>query len=347
MDNESMTGLPPFARTKDKLAIVGFSINSRSLAPYDSPDHEIWIMNEEYNQPWVKRFDRLFQLHPKYDYMRRTNTNDANHALWLTNKSDTCYRCKGTLKTKDFETGKEITCPECKLGIYYPPEDRLKYPVYLQKDDPDVPGSFAYPLGDIMKDLFPFTDKPYFTSSPAFILAMGIWMGFRRIELYGLEMGTDTEYHYQRANFEYLIGLARGRGVEVVLINSQICSGQLYGYDNMKIGFRQDLEIRSEFLEIRIKETEKQRYIASGRAALAREIKEKGNWTDEEIEGLVKKETEEADKRLAETNFKKGAATELDQMTKVFDAYFRAENINEQLSQGDMQRLLTTDYAIE
>jgi hypothetical protein len=53
-----------------------------------------------------------------------------------------------------------------------------------------------------------------------------------RLELYGVDMASGTEYAYQKAGTEYMIGLAIGRGMDVYIPpKSFILNAPLYGYD--------------------------------------------------------------------------------------------------------------------
>lgn len=57
----------------------------------------------------------------------------------------------------------------------------------------------------------------YMTSSIAWMLGLAIMEGFKKIGIYGVDMAQDTEWAGQRPCCEYLIGLARGRGIEVFI----------------------------------------------------------------------------------------------------------------------------------
>ena len=57
----------------------------------------------------------------------------------------------------------------------------------------------------------------YMTSSIAWMIGLAITEGFSTIGVYGVDMAQQTEYEEQRPCCEYLIGLARGRGIEVRL----------------------------------------------------------------------------------------------------------------------------------
>lgn len=113
-------------------------------------------------------------------------------------------------------------------------------PVYMQEVYPDVPMSRKYPLDDIVAKLLPgFTRPPnevwddhgmYATSSLAMALALGIYQGYKRIELWGIGLAMNTEYVYQRPGAMFWIGYALGHGIEVEL-KGQMFDAPLYGYN--------------------------------------------------------------------------------------------------------------------
>lgn len=101
-------------------------------------------------------------------------------------------------------------------------------PIWMQEVDPRVPDSVKYPLDEILA-LIPYR---YLRSSPAMALALGIYLGYDRIELYGSELQSNTEYSYQATNYAFWIGFAHGRGVDVQLrcwLNE--FNQEIYGYD--------------------------------------------------------------------------------------------------------------------
>lgn len=97
-------------------------------------------------------------------------------------------------------------------------EDRLREfnaPVYMQRTHEDIPNAVGYPFPYVIE-----LTGDYFNSSVAYMLGMAIWFGqgkppVTRIGIWGVDLHEDEEYAYQRPNAEYLIGLARGRGIEV------------------------------------------------------------------------------------------------------------------------------------
>jgi hypothetical protein len=87
--------------------------------------------------------------------------------------------------------------------------------------------------------------EKYFTSSVAYALALAIYKGYQKIEVYGVEMETNTEYGHQRVGVAYWIGFAEGQGIEVDF-HGDMLKAPLYGYDG-------DIRMPIEFLEERMK----------------------------------------------------------------------------------------------
>ena len=99
------------------------------------------------------------------------------------------------------------------LGKRYHDEDYLReldIPLYMQEAYPDIPNSMAYPLDDVIEQT-----GDYFNSSIAYMLGLAILEKVDRIGIWGVDMDGDSEFGYQRPNTEYLIGFARGRGIDV------------------------------------------------------------------------------------------------------------------------------------
>lgn len=82
--------------------------------------------------------------------------------------------------------------------------------LYLTAAHPELPDATVYPFDEVAK-----TTGAYWSSSMAFLMALAIHEGAKEIGLYGMAMEAHDEYGYQRPNMEYLIGLARGKGITV------------------------------------------------------------------------------------------------------------------------------------
>jgi hypothetical protein len=176
-----------------KLAIVGSHSATRADAPFGDPDFEIWVFNEAPQLSFCKRWDVVFQLHKPEVYTSPNNFVRKDHWDWLQKK----------------HTGKTI---------------------YMQDCDPRVPASRRYPMDEICAGV-PGAAFGWFTSSPSYALALALFLGYREIEIYGVELSSNTEYSYQLNNWVYWVGVALGMGVNLTLKSGEMhFSGRKYAY---------------------------------------------------------------------------------------------------------------------
>lgn len=100
----------------------------------------------------------------------------------------------------------------------------------------------------------------FFTSTPAWMMALAIHMGVKEIGLFGLDMSSRHEYLLQRPGMHHFIELAEQRyGVSVYApIESDILQpAPLYGY-NYSTPFGRKLRVRRLELEARIADVDRQ-----------------------------------------------------------------------------------------
>lgn len=96
----------------------------------------------------------------------------------------------------------------------------VEAPLYMQAAY--LENATPYPFEDVSR-----VTGAYWNSSIGYMLALAITEGVDRIGLWGVDMKGDDEYGYQRPNCEYLIGLARGKGIDVVIPEeSPLCKFQ-------------------------------------------------------------------------------------------------------------------------
>lgn len=98
-------------------------------------------------------------------------------------------------------------------------------PLYMQSSYKEVPNAKRYPFANVAK-----VTGEYWNSSIAYAMAMAIYEGADEIGIYGVDMAGDDEYGYQKPNMEYLVGLARGKGIKVTIPDaSPLCKFQPKG----------------------------------------------------------------------------------------------------------------------
>jgi hypothetical protein len=182
-------------REGKKIAIVGFAESSYKLAPYNDPSVEIWGLNELWK--YLPRWTRWFELHD----------------------SDTLG-----VTVRDLSEGEQ------KRHLAWLSSQPKEKPIYMQPQfcDGRFPGAVPYPLEAMCAEF-----GRYFTSTIGYMLALAISEKATWIGLYGVDLASDIEYPQQRPNTEYLIGLAKGKGitVEIPPTSALLKAGHLYGYE--------------------------------------------------------------------------------------------------------------------
>ena len=109
-------------------------------------------------------------------------------------------------------------------------------PIYMQRAYAEVLTSREYPLAQV-RGAFTVRDrdKPFFVSTECYVLAFALLQAPapRAIHLYGVDMTQDTEYELQRPSVEFLLGVAHGRGITVVVpsVSDLLKTAYLYGYE--------------------------------------------------------------------------------------------------------------------
>ena len=208
----------PMQVGREKVCIVGFCDSSRMLTPWHDPSFEVWGLNRGhiFHQPSQARIvpgtvaDRWFDMHGK-DIWSSQDRRPGKHQDFLAN---------------------------------------FPGPVYLHEKYPELPNALAYPLKEMAEEfganLFRRSVKtpdktvdtknaPYLSSSIAYEIALAIYEGFEEIHLYGVDLNTESEYAWQKPGVEYLLGVAVGRGIKVVLPdNCPLLKGTLYGRGHKK-----------------------------------------------------------------------------------------------------------------
>jgi hypothetical protein len=228
----------------DRVIIVGTNPNTRNLVDW-SKDADYWVFNEvaghaergkpipvrdgntgEITSPpyWCKKVTGSIQIHAPIFWRSLSNLNDPDHYKWL--------------------------------------QEHRGHPIWMQEHYEDVPESVRYPRPEIVEMFSNFhrdNGEPidYFTSSPADMVALAVYKGYKVIELYGIEMGSDTEYFRQQPGMNYWVGVAVGRGIEVILpAASQWLRDLPYGYTGEIMIMRSEIEMRMANQEIELKKLE-------------------------------------------------------------------------------------------
>ena len=221
VDFDTAVWLRKERKGKKTVALVGMSPTSCALAPYNEPSEkvEIWALNEMHALPWLKRWDRWFQIHESKSWHRpsvmKYGIDQIPHLDWLRTDHG--------------------------------------HPVYMQYWNDEVPNVVAYPLHEICDVLLKNIKRgkkyiKYFTSTFAYMMGVALLEGrnpykpeekpFERIEVYGFEMTASEEFTEQKGCAEFWLGMAAGLGIEIYLPpNCVLLWSALYGGNEQGAGW--------------------------------------------------------------------------------------------------------------
>lgn len=113
-------------------------------------------------------------------------------------------------------------------------------PIYTSVPHPDYPGTVAYPLQDVVRDLRTI----YFNSTAAYAVALAIHMKATRIMCFGMDFTYPDAHDAEkgRACVEFWLGVASARGIAVeaptVSTLLDACyppEARYYGYDMVNV----------------------------------------------------------------------------------------------------------------
>ena len=96
--------------------------------------------------------------------------------------------------------------------------------------------SKMYPFKKIVKKY----GTDYFSNTIAYMIALAIDQGYKKINIYGCDMMTREEYAWEKGGIEFWLGVAYGLGVKVTIADGssllQTITGKPYGvkYFNLK-----------------------------------------------------------------------------------------------------------------
>jgi hypothetical protein len=107
---------------------------------------------------------------------------------------------------------------------------KCNVPIYMQRVFDKVPASVRYPRERVMAE-----HPRYFTSHAAWMIALALSEGVTHLGFFGIHYSMDEEHRKQRAGCEYWMGVAHGKGVQLVVPEGAPLlrePGWLYGYES-------------------------------------------------------------------------------------------------------------------
>lgn len=115
-----------------------------------------------------------------------------------------------------------------------------RVPIVTSIPHPDYPGTVAFPLEEVINTLC----FNYFNNTAAYAIAYAIFIGVKRISLFGIDFTYPNSNHAEagRACCEYWLGIAMQKGIQVTvsgystLLDANVPADQKpYGYDSVDV----------------------------------------------------------------------------------------------------------------
>lgn len=236
---------------RKKVAIVGFCASSRDLTPWDDPEFEIWGLNRGYL--FMPKADRWFEMHGRNIYGSQQR-RPGKHVQWLNDFKGPVY-----MHQKFEEVDTCVAYPLAEMAEFFGPNIQRIGVFGPKKGNTTSSGQGEWHDTEVIRDT---TGEPYLSSSIAYEIALAIYEGFGEIHLYGVDLNTEAEYAWQKPGVEFLLGVAAGRGIKVVLPdNCPLLKGTLYGRGFMS---ERPEQMSYEQLAKRLKSLQKDHQIGQG-----------------------------------------------------------------------------------
>jgi len=132
--------------------------------------------------------------------------------------------------TKLFELHTQVVLEEAHSWTGLLPHMKAKgKDLILGHPNPEVPDATPFPKDELIKKY-----GSYFTSSIAWMIGYAILQEPAAIGLWGIDMMGPEEYQNQRPCCEYLLGIARGMNIPVIIANESplLRSERLYAFEH-------------------------------------------------------------------------------------------------------------------
>jgi hypothetical protein len=158
--------------------------------------------------------------------------HDPSWEIWAHNSA--AHACPRVDRIFDLHPRDFIERPKSWMKNYMAWLHDCPVPIYMQDHYVDIPQSIRYPKERILSEF-----RRYFSNQAAWMIALALTEGVTHLGFYGIHYAAKDERAWQRAGCEYWMGMAEGRGVQLVMPTGCPLLAEprlLYGYENYKDG---------------------------------------------------------------------------------------------------------------
>ena len=109
----------------------------------------------------------------------------------------------------------------------------------------EIPNSVPFPLERYYEKF----GAPYFLNTIAYMVAFALLEGAEEIEIFGVNQASSSEFFFEKASVEYMLGIAVGMGVkvsingersELLTTKTRFGGSMLYGYNSTYDNIQRD-----------------------------------------------------------------------------------------------------------
>ena len=169
--------------------------------------------------------------------------SDETYDIWIFNESANADWCKRW--TACFQIHK----PDIYRGFNTKDPHHWEWlqkkhgkPIFMQAKDDLVPDCVVYPLQEIIQK----AGIKYFSATICYALALAWYWNYDQVDIYGIELNTESEYSRQAEAFRYWVGFLKGAGINLSLHSGQrLFEVALYGYESFPV-------LESEYFKQRV-----------------------------------------------------------------------------------------------
>jgi hypothetical protein len=160
--------------------------------------------------------------------------------VWAVNSYGDVLACDRIFHMDDVRIQEQRAVNNKKIGNMLAWMKATHIPIYTSRRHDDYPALQEYPLEDVINTV----GTDYFNCTPAYAIAYAIYLGAKRISLFGLDFTWPNSYDAEqgRACCEYWIGRAMQRGIEVFVVKTSTLMDanvpndlRRYGYDTLHV----------------------------------------------------------------------------------------------------------------
>ena len=208
-------GVIKWPASRKKIAICGFAASSRDLAPFDDPSWSIVGMNQLYRH--IPRASMWYDLHANW---REGNVEGTDHPRWLRESGIPVILAQYEPEIPTCVNYPLQTIIEKVAGVDYFTSSvafMVAHAIYFfdqQVDDElaQLRDRAREHVEDSGREAREILSDPF---------ALRKWTaeryGERELALYGIDLIVGTEFDFQKACVEFLLGLAQARNITIHL----------------------------------------------------------------------------------------------------------------------------------